>query len=72
MSEINDIDDIIEEDSDKEKPIDENYQVKKSTFRMDKPKIEQFFDRKKILVVLGVIGILSVVLALTVKPSKQE
>ena len=72
MSEINDIDDIIEEDSDKEKPIDENYQVKKSTFRMDKPKIEQFFDRKKILVVLGVIGILSVVLALTVKPAKQE
>ena len=72
MSEINDIDDIIEEDLDKEKPIDENYQVKKSTFRMDKPKIEQFFDRKKILVVLGVIGILSVVLALTVKPAKQE
>ena len=26
MSEINDIDDIIEEDLDKEKPIDENYQ----------------------------------------------
>ena len=72
MSEINDIDDIIEEDLDKEKPIDENYQVKKSTFRMDKPKIEQFFDRKKILVVLGVIGIISVVLALTVKPAKQE
>ena len=42
MPEINDIDDIIEEDT------------------------------GKILVVLGVIGILSVVLALTVKPAKQE
>jgi conjugation trbI family protein len=72
MPEINDIDDIIEEDSEKEKPINENYEVKKSTFKMDRPKIEQFFDRKKILIVLGIIGVLSVVLALTLKPAKQE
>ena len=48
MSEINDIDDIIEEDLDKEKPIDENYQVKKSTFRMDL-KLNSFLTEKKYL-----------------------
>ncbi len=72
MPNINDIDDMIEKDPEREKPLEENYDIKKSTFRLDKPKVEQFFSKKKILIVFGVIGILSVVLVLTIRSAKHE
>ena len=70
--EIKDIDDIVEETPEKETPLEDDYNnIKKSTFKMNKPHVEQFFDKKKIIGVLLIIMIISLVF-IFVKPSKKQ
>ena len=69
--EIKDIDDIIEETPEKESPLEDDYNsIKKPTFKVDKPHVEQFFD-KKIIGVLLIIAIISLVFVFA-KPSKKQ
>ena len=71
--EIKDIDDIVEETPEKESPLEEDYNnIKKSTFKINKPYVEQFFDKKKIIGVLLIIVIISLIFAFTKPPKKQE
>ena len=71
--EIKDIDDIVEETPEKESPLEEDYNnIKKSTFKIKKPYVEQFFDKKKIIGVLLIIVIISLIFAFTKPPKKQE
>jgi conjugation trbI family protein len=70
--EIKDIDDIIEETPEKESPLEDDYNsIKKPTFKVDKPHVEQFFDKRKIIGVLLIIAIISLVFVFA-KPSKKQ
>ena len=72
--EIRDVDDMFDEDSDDEKetPLKEDYEVKKATFKLNKPNIEQFFDKKKLLAVLGIIAVLTAVFIYMVTPKGKQ
>lgn len=74
MSEkLRDVNEILNgENEEKEEIINEDITLKKATFKIDKPQVEQFFDRKKVLGVLLILILLSVVFIFLSKPQKRE